>query len=125
MSMHNVTHKFLWVLSFILAFNTLPAYANTSLKISNIQIIENHYSKKVLKAFFSYDGSLGDSNFLGAEAKTNIPVSGTGFHPYRVNKGANEIQFTLTRPETNSLDAFQSQSIMFTVYNRKKSIKKL
>ncbi len=122
--MHSIANKFILLFSFVFGFSILPTYANSHLEISNIQIVENLYSKKVIKAFFSYDGNLGNSNFLGAEAKTNIPVSSTGFHPYQIEKGTSEIQFTITRPETKSLKAFQSQSILFTVYNRKKSIKK-
>lgn len=123
-TVNNITHKFLWLFSFIFSLSILPTYANPHLEISKIQIVENLYSKKVIKAFISYDGNLGNANFIGAQAQTNVPVSGAAYHPYRIKKGTSEIQFSITRPPTNSLKAFQSQSILFTVYNSKKSIKK-
>lgn len=110
--------------SCIISIAALPTFANNSLVVTDLKIIERYYSKIILKASFSYDGSLGDSNFFGADAQTNIRVSGSSFHPYRISKGNSEIQFSLTRPSTKSLNGFKSQSIIFTLYNHEKSIKK-
>ena len=112
---------FVCLLASLITFNSI---ASNAIGVTNIKILEQSYSKITLVGTFNYDGQLGDSNFFGAEAITSAAVSGSSFKPNRIDKGFSEIQFTIERPMSNSIDSFTSQSILFTVYNRKESLKK-